>query len=155
MPAAWCGLLRRVAPTWLAQMPWLIGDDEEQALRQSLQAVRPERMLREFAALIEALTTDVTLVLVLEDLHWSDPSTVDLLSVLAERHESARLLVIGTYRPADAIVREHVLMSAVRTLHVRRRCVELPLSDLTEEGVRSYLAGAFPRQRLSARARAS
>ena len=105
----WSRLLRRVAPTWLAQMPWLIGDDE-QALRQSLQAVRAERMLREFAALIEALTTDVTLVLVLEDLHWSDPSTVDLLSLLGQRHEPARLLVIGTYRPAEVAVQEHVLL---------------------------------------------
>ncbi len=137
-------LLRRVAPTWLAQMPWLIGDDEAQALRQSLQAVRPERMLREFAALIETLTTDVPLVLVLEDLHWSDASTVDLLSVLAERRESARLLVIGTYRPADAVVYEHVLMRAVRTLHVRRHCVEIALSDLTEEAVQSYLQARFP-----------
>jgi DNA-binding winged helix-turn-helix (wHTH) protein/type II secretory pathway predicted ATPase ExeA len=136
-------LLRRVAPTWLAQMPWLIGDDE-QALRKSLQAVRPERMLREFAALIEALTTEVIVVLVLEDLHWCDASTVDLLSMLGERDEAARLLVIGTYRPADAVVREHVLMSAVRTLHVRRRCVELPLSDLTAEGVQSYLQARFP-----------
>jgi DNA-binding winged helix-turn-helix (wHTH) protein len=136
-------LLRRVAPTWLAQIPWLIGDGDEQALRQSLQAVRPERMLREFAALIEALTTDVTLVLVLEDLHWTDASTVDLLSMLAERRESARLLVIGTYRPAEAVVREHVLMSAIRALRARRRCVELPLSDLTEEEVRSYLQARF------------
>jgi predicted ATPase len=113
-------------------------------LRQSLQAVRPERMLREFAALIEALTADVTLVLVLEDLHWSDASSVDLLAHLGERHEAARLLVIGTYRPAEAVVREHVLMSAVRRLHVRRQCVELPLSDLTAEGVRSFLQARFP-----------
>ena len=137
-------LLRRLAPTWWAQMPWLIGDDERPALQESLQAVRSERMLREFAALIEALTADVTLVLVLEDLHWCDPSTVDLLSVLGERDEAARLLVIGTYRPADAVVREHALMNAVRTLHVRRRCAELALSDLTVEGVQSYLHTRFP-----------
>jgi len=137
-------LLRRVAPTWLAQVPRLIGDDEVHALQESLQAIRPERMLREFAALVEALATDVTLVLVLEDLHWSDASTVDLLSVLGERRESARLLLIGTYRPAEAVVHEHLLMSAVRTRHVRRQCVELPLSDLTAEGVQSYLQARFP-----------
>lgn len=137
-------LLRRVAPTWLAQMPWLIGADEAQALRQSLQLVRPERMLREFAALSEALTTNVTLVLVLEDLHWADASTVDLLSVLAQRRESARLLVIGTYRPADAVVRDHVLRKAVRALHIRRQCVEISLSELTEEAVRRYLEARFP-----------
>src|SRR4029453_8617862 len=118
-------LLRRVAPTWLAQMPWLIGDDAE-ALRHSLQATRAERMLREFASLTEALTTDMTLVLVLEDLHWSDPSTVDLLALLGQRREAARLLVIGIYRPAEIVVEEHLLSQAVRTLQVRRQCVELP-----------------------------
>ena len=74
-------LLRHVAPTWLAQMPWLSADDDAApAVRQPLQVAGPERMLREFAAFVEALTADGTLVLVLEDLHWSDPSTVDLLS---------------------------------------------------------------------------
>src|SRR5262249_23170917 len=35
-------LLRRVAPTWLAQTPWLIGEGEASALQQTLQFVRPE-----------------------------------------------------------------------------------------------------------------
>jgi len=138
------GLLRRVAPTWLVQMPWLNGDDEAQALRQVLQVVRPERMLREFAALVEALTTDVTLVLVLEDLHWSDASTVELLWMLAQHREPARLLLIGTFRPADAIVRENGLMTLVRTLAVRHQCVDIPLSQLREEDVRHYLGERFP-----------
>jgi len=38
-------LLGRIAPTWLAQMPWLISHGDERALRGRLQAVRPERML--------------------------------------------------------------------------------------------------------------
>jgi hypothetical protein len=125
-------------------MPWLVGETDAEALRQSVQGVRPERMPRELAGLIEALTTDLTLVLVLEDLHWSDPSTVDLLTLLAQRRDPARLLVIGTYRPADLAVREHVLANAVRTLHVQERCGELPLHDLTEEAVRTYLAMRFP-----------
>jgi DNA-binding winged helix-turn-helix (wHTH) protein/predicted ATPase len=136
-------LLRRTAPTWLAQMPWLIADDAE-ALRESLQAARAERMLREFAALIEALTADLTLVLVLEDLHWSDPATVDLLTLLAERREPARLLVIGTYRPAEIAVHEHALGNAVRVMQLRRQCTELPVHELTEADVCGYLAARFP-----------
>jgi DNA-binding winged helix-turn-helix (wHTH) protein len=141
------GLLRRTAPTWLAQMPWLLGDDED-ALRASLQAARAERMLREFAALTEALTADVTLVLVLEDLHWSDPATVDLLSLLGQRREPARLLVVGTYRPAELAVQEHPLSRAVRTLQLHRQCVELPVHELTEADVQSYLEARFPGARL-------
>src|SRR5262245_34981486 len=138
-------LLRRVAPTWLAQTPWLLGEEETaRSLERSLQFVRPERMLREFAILMEELTADGPLVLVLEDLHWSDPSTVDLLSVLGEREEAARLLVIGTYRSAEAAVHEHPVLHAARTLQGRRRCVELALSDLTVAGVQDYLQARFP-----------
>jgi predicted ATPase len=124
-------------------MPWLIGDDAA-ALRRSLKAARSERMLREFAALIELLTMDEVLVLALEDLQWSDPSTVDLLSLLGQRSAPARLLVIGSYRPAEIAVQEHVLCHAVRTLQVRRRCAELPIHELDEGGVESYLHARFP-----------
>jgi DNA-binding winged helix-turn-helix (wHTH) protein len=136
-------LMRRTAPTWLAQMPWLLADDAE-ALRQSLQAARAERMLREFAARIEVLTAELTLVLVLEDLHWCDPATVDLLSLLGERREPARLLVIGTYRPAELAVRDHVLANAVRRMQLGRECVEIPVHEFSEASVRDYLEARFP-----------
>ncbi len=136
-------LLQNTAPTWFAQIPWLSGDQAD-ALRRSQQAARPERMPRELAAFTEALTAERPLVLVLEDLHWSDPSTVNLLSVLAARREPSRLLVIGTYRPAEVAIQEHTLAQAARTLRLRRQCVQLPLHELTEEDIQSYLEGRFP-----------
>ena len=146
---ALAGLLRRVAPTWLAQMPWLIGDDEE-ALRQSLQAARAERMLREFAALAEAVSAEVPLILVLEDLHWSDPATTDLLALLAARREPARLLVIGSYRPAELVVQDHVLAPAVRAMCLQRHALELPLHEFSEADVGRYLTARFPGAELPA-----
>ena len=137
-------LMRRAAPMWLAQMPWLTDEADAEALRRSLQGVRAERMPRELAVLIDLLTTDLTLVLVLEDLHWSDPSTIDLLALLAQRRDPARLLVIGTYRPAEVAIREHVLGATVRTLQRHKHCEELSLNDLAEEQVRNYLAARFP-----------
>jgi AAA ATPase domain len=41
------------------------------------------------------LASEKPLVLVLEDLHWSDPATIDALASLARRAATARLLVIG------------------------------------------------------------
>lgn len=136
-------LLRRIAPTWLAQMPWLLGDEEE-TLRATLQAARPERMLREFAALIETLAREVPLLLVLEDLHWSDPATVDLLLKVASRDERARLMIVGTFRPADLVVADHVLAQAVRTMRMHRECQEIPLHELSRSDVDHYLAARFP-----------
>jgi DNA-binding winged helix-turn-helix (wHTH) protein/tetratricopeptide (TPR) repeat protein/type II secretory pathway predicted ATPase ExeA len=138
-------LLRRAAPAWLAQMPWLLEPADAVALRQSLIDVRPERMLRELAIFLEEFSATATLILVLEDLHWSDPSTVELLLMLAQRSEPARLLVIGTYRPAEASLQGHPLVRAKHTLQLRRQCTEMALEYLTRADVEAYLDRRFPR----------
>ena len=67
------------------------------------------------------------MILVLEDLHWSDYSTLDLIAYLARRRDAARLMVIGTYRPVDVILGEHPLKSVKRELQAHGLCQELPL----------------------------
>ena len=51
--------------------------------------------------LLERLAADKPLVLVLEDLHWSDPATRDLLEFVVRHMERTRLLLIGTFRTFD------------------------------------------------------
>ncbi|MEW6211620.1 MAG: AAA family ATPase, partial [Acidobacteriota bacterium] len=100
-------LLARHAPTWLAQMPSLISAEEREELQREILGATTERMLREMAEALEALTIETPLVMVLEDLHWSDYSTLDLVSHLARRREPARLMLIGTYRPVEVILNNH------------------------------------------------
>ena len=52
-------------------------------------------MLREFAEVVDTLTVDTPLLLMLEDLHWSDHATLDVLFLLARRRTPARLLLLG------------------------------------------------------------
>src|SRR5690349_25167699 len=52
-------------------------------------------------------TCALPILLVLEDVHWSDAATLDLLSSLARRDEPARLMIIATYRPMEVLVAEH------------------------------------------------
>ncbi len=73
--------------------------------------------------------------LVLEDLHWSDVSTLDLLSMLARRQEPARLLIIGTYRPVEVLTRDHPLKGIKQELQLHGQCEELALDFLSEEAV--------------------
>ena len=61
------------------------------------------------------------LVLVLEDLHWSDASTVEVLALLARRRETARLLVLGTYRSVEVIVYAHPLKAVKQELVAQGR----------------------------------
>ena len=138
-------LLRQQAPTWLVQLPWLLTETDRQQWRYELQGATRERMLREFAEMVETLTAEIPLVLVLEDLHWSDYATLDLLALLARRQMPARLLVLGTYRPVEAIVQGHPLRTLAQELRQHGHSTEVPLALLNPATVAMYLAERFPR----------
>jgi DNA-binding winged helix-turn-helix (wHTH) protein/predicted ATPase len=136
-------LLHQHAPTWLVQMPTLLPAAELEVLQRKTAGATRERMLREMGEAIDAITAERPLVLWLEDLHWSDASTLELLALLARRREPARLLVIGTYRPVDVIVQEHPLRAMKQELQLHGLCAELPLGLLSEAQVAEYLAVRF------------
>ncbi|MGH8008449.1 MAG: ATP-binding protein, partial [Candidatus Binatia bacterium] len=134
-------LLHHYAPTWLVQMPALVSEEEREALHRQVHGTTPERMLREMAEALEALSAEQGIILWLEDLHWSDVSTVDLLLYLARRRGPARLLVIGSYRPTEVSQRGHPLKGVSQELQGRGQCEELALRALTRAEVTQYLAG--------------
>jgi len=146
-------LLRDHAPTWLAQMPSLVPQSERANLQAQAIGATRERMLREMAEVIEILSSEAPLLLVLEDLHWSDYSTLDLLSYLARRRDPARLMVIGTYRPVDVILADHPLKGVKRELQAHGLCREVALECLSEEVVGEYLNARFPGHQFPARLR--
>jgi len=117
--------------------------DDRETLRRDLLGVTKERMLREMAEALEVLTAEMPLVLVLEDLHWSDNSTLDLLRMLGRREEPARLLVLASYRPVDVIIAGHPLRAVTQELRLRRQGEELALAFLREADVAAYLAQRF------------
>jgi predicted ATPase len=118
----------------------LLSDGERERLQPQLSGVTPGRMLRELAEALEALTRTTPLVLVLEDLHWSDVATVNLLTYLAQRRDPARLLVLGTYRPADVVVQAHPLRGVLQELRGRGLCDDLALELLLPDEVEAYMA---------------
>src|SRR5207253_10237119 len=73
---------RDEAPTWLVQMPWLLPAEERAPLRHSLAGFGPARMLREGKRLLALLAEKAPLLLVLEDVHWADTATTDLIRAL-------------------------------------------------------------------------
>jgi DNA-binding winged helix-turn-helix (wHTH) protein/predicted ATPase len=137
-------LLARQAPTWVVQMPWLVTDAALEALQRRVMGATQERMLREMAEALAVSAAERPLVLVLEDLHWSDPSTLNLIAWLARRQEPAHLLVLGTYRPADVTRPGHPLHGVVHELKMHKYGDELALPWLTEGAVEAYLTARFP-----------
>jgi DNA-binding winged helix-turn-helix (wHTH) protein len=137
-------LLGQYAPTWLVQMPALLSQDALEGIQRKVLGASRERMLRELAEALEVVTAEQPLVLVLEDLHWSDRATMDLLAWLARRREPARLLLLGTYQPAEVIRQGHPLQALKQDLALHRQCVELRLEGLSEAAVAAYLTARFP-----------
>src|SRR5262249_56315198 len=129
--------------TWLEQLTTVRTSAELDAHQRQTQGARRERMLREMGEALDAITAERPLVLWLEDLHWSDASTVELLAVLARRREPARLLVIGTYRPVEVIVQDHPLPTVKPHLQLHGLCEELPLGLLSEVQVAEYVRARF------------
>ena len=144
-------LLRQQAPTWLVQMPWLLTPADREQLQQELQGTTRERMLRECAEVLETLTAETPLVLVLEDLHWSDHATLDLLTLLARRRTPAQFLLLGTYRPVETIVHSHPLRTVVQDLQRQGHGMSLPLAPLAVEAVHRLPDGPLPRAPVASR----
>lgn len=136
-------LMRQVAPTWLAQLPWY-RDNLWPNFRQTPIAVSPLSMARELGEFLARSAQEKPLILVLEDLHWSDLATLDLLAYLARRRQAQHWMIVASYRPEDALLASHPLNSVQRELTIQGLCRNLALPPLSEAAVREYLFRRFP-----------
>ena len=129
-------VLRRAAPLWLTAScglaPIPAGPDSGLMTRAGV--------LRTLAEVIEAIAADTPLLFVLEDLHWSDPSTLDLVNLLARHADPARLLVLCTLRNADALAAGHRSALLRRELRCTGLCRDIALDGLARADVDRYLA---------------
>ena len=138
------------APTWLIQFPALVKAEHREALQQEILGATRERMVREICEALEAITSETPLVLIFEDLHWGDPSTLDLISALARRREAAKLMLLCTYRPVDVVLSNSSLKVLKQDLQVHHLCSEIALERLEEPSIAEYLTSEFPRGNLPA-----
>ena len=132
--------MERHAPGWLLQLPEMLDAMLLERVKRMTEGMVPERMTREFCQLIAAMAEKKLLIIVIEDLHWADISTVDLLASLAE-HNNLPLMIMGSYRPADAVLYRQSLRDMVRELKGRGLCQELLQELLTEADLAKYLTG--------------
>jgi DNA-binding winged helix-turn-helix (wHTH) protein len=137
-------LLRAVAPAWLLQLPWLSTAEERDALRRDLAGVGPDRMLREMGEFFDRYTGERPLLLVTEDLHWSDHATIQLLNHVARRRGSARLMWLASFRLADIVAYDHPLKALRNELRLHGLCEEIVLDGFSEGEVAEYVTRAAP-----------
>ncbi|MCI0439541.1 MAG: LuxR C-terminal-related transcriptional regulator, partial [Chloroflexi bacterium] len=93
------------------------------------------------------------IVLVLDNLHWADASSLRLLEFMAQETSEARLLVIGTYRDVD-VARGHPLYRALGELARLRGFQRVLMRGLSQEEVGRVIegmGGVRPSERLAQR----
>lgn len=82
------------------------------------------RLFELFAALLRRLAAERPVLLVIDDLHWADRSTRDLLGLLARTLRSSRVVVVAAYR-SDDVARRHPLRPFLAELVPGVRRLEL------------------------------
>jgi len=141
-------IMKLVAPTWYAQVAPLAPEDSSYGrVVAEARTASQERMKRELVALLQEMSRARPLVLFLDDLHWADVSTVDLLAYIGTRLESMRLLVVGTYRPSDLLLAKHPFVPVKLELQGRGLAREIAVEFLTREDLSTYLVLEFPEHR--------
>ena len=137
-------VFRTHAPTWCLQLPAAFASTGAlDRLQQETIGATKERMLREMGDALGALASEAPVVLLLEDLHWADPSSVDLLRHLSQRIADQRVLIVGTFRPEDLERSNHPLKNYKAEMQAHKLCEEIALDSLGQEHIASYLDARF------------
>ena len=139
------GLMRMLAPSWYTQVaPRSARDAITSPGLPLLPPPSQERMKRELTAFLQAASKVSPLVIFLDDVHWADASTVDMLAYLAGRFDTTRTLVVATCRPTDLLLAKHPFGALKLDLQARRLAREIVLPFLAREDIEHYLALRFP-----------
>jgi tRNA A-37 threonylcarbamoyl transferase component Bud32/tetratricopeptide (TPR) repeat protein len=138
-------VMKAVAPTWYglaAQSSAITSSSGEP--REAAPATSQERMKREFSTLCLELSRSQPLIFFIDDVHWADISTIDILNYVAGRFSEVRLLVLGSYRPSDMALRGNPFLGIRNDLQSHGLFQELILPFLGTKDVEHYLALEFP-----------
>lgn len=132
-----CRVLARMAPAWLTAL----GRDSATSARITASPIASERKAGDICEALEELAVERPLILVFEDLHWADESTLHLISALARRRAPSKLMVLATFRPYDvqAPAREYFLKGMKQDLLMRRLCSEIALPPLSKPAIKELL----------------
>ncbi|MCA9648082.1 MAG: AAA family ATPase, partial [Myxococcales bacterium] len=107
------------------------------------------RLFDAFSSFVRLISEAKPTVITLDDLHWSDKPTLQLLQHLARELGRMRVLVVCTYRDTD-LVRTHPLSEALANLNRDPGFERVVLRGLSKEETRAYIRGAANLQPSSA-----
>jgi DNA-binding CsgD family transcriptional regulator len=102
-----------------------------------------QQMFGAVLGLLTELAAGAPVLLVLEDLHWADASTRDLVTFLSRMLHRERVALIGTYR-TDDLHRRHPLRPVVAELQRLPSVISIDLAPLQPSALAEHLTAAAP-----------
>lgn len=96
---------------------------------------------------LQNISQKISLLLIIEDLQWSDSSSCGLLFHLARNIEDYPVFIIGTYRPSEIEATSHPMKQIRAEMDRYKICNELSLERLSKENLIEYLNSEFPNNR--------
>jgi DNA-binding CsgD family transcriptional regulator len=102
-----------------------------------------QQMLGGVLGLLAELAAAAPVVLVLEDLHWADASTRDLVTFLSRMLHRERVALIGSYR-SDDLHRRHPLRPVIAELQRLPSVISVDLAPLDPSALAEHLTATAP-----------
>jgi hypothetical protein len=138
-------VMKVTAPTWYAQVaPHAAEDSSFARVLLEEKAASQERLKRELGTFLQEVSRLRPLVVFLDDLHWADASTIDLLAYIGGKCATMPLLLVLPYRPTDLLLSKHPFTAVKRDFQARGVCREVALELLTRQDIERYVALEFP-----------
>jgi len=143
-------LLAELAPYWLSVVPvvgGLLSATFATAARLKGQSIGSapsrEALFVQYLELIKKLAAQSPLLLVLDDLHWADPSSVALLAHLSRGVANLPVLIVGTLRRTEAELEKHPVVELIRELEREDSARRVPLPEMDAALVHALLRAEF------------
>lgn len=124
-----------VAPAWLVQLPGLAPGQHTEIVRAT-----PHRIARELCDAFAVLARDRLIVLVLEDIHWADQATIELIQALANRRLRTRMVILATLRLPGSSETGFTAGALVQKLSLYRLAREIRLQRLGADDIAAFVS---------------